>query len=51
MEEYDIIAEVIDFGERYDAPPTFKGKLKCRIDPISAKVYCNRGRDTVDGND
>ncbi|KAF8374611.1 hypothetical protein PRIPAC_81040, partial [Pristionchus pacificus] len=30
--------EVIDFGERYDAPPTFKGKLKCRIDPISAKA-------------
>ncbi|GMS96016.1 hypothetical protein PENTCL1PPCAC_18191 [Pristionchus entomophagus] len=30
--------EVIDFGERYDAPPVFKGKLKCRIDPLSAKA-------------
>ncbi|GMR48356.1 hypothetical protein PMAYCL1PPCAC_18551 [Pristionchus mayeri] len=30
--------EVIDFGERYDAPPTFKGKLKTRIDPLSAKA-------------
>ncbi|GMT25103.1 hypothetical protein PFISCL1PPCAC_16400, partial [Pristionchus fissidentatus] len=30
--------EVIDFGERYDAPPSFKGALKTRIDPLTAKA-------------
>lgn len=30
--------EVIEFGERYDAPPTFGGALKKKFEPLMAKA-------------
>lgn len=30
--------EVIEFGERYDAPPTFAGHLKKKFEPLMAKA-------------
>uniref|UniRef100_A0A1I7TPX6 DUF1014-domain-containing protein n=1 Tax=Caenorhabditis tropicalis TaxID=1561998 RepID=A0A1I7TPX6_9PELO len=30
--------EVIEFGERYDAPPTFAGSLKKKFEPLMAKA-------------